>query len=600
MSKRLGFFKERYRNIIPSKPFPGYNVSITPSLSNNDETVTFTITSELPGNLNCNYVLLNTVDADWVGANASGSVQLDSTGNANVTATLDPDVNYDYVSNNVNLIFQLNTTQGGQLGTSSNVTFARGNTFVAEGGTTSQIAGSNLILHSYTTTGSQGFNITSLGGDPANTTVRHLIVGGGGRGGDGYAFRNGPSTSIGQTNAIAITDPIFDRPIVTYGGGGGAGGQTIEANITATNYSVANLSVVVGAGSNVMGTSGANSSFNSNIALGGGSGAGTTFTPTITNIETVYRTGYGSGVPTRTIIRFGEYPPAVQPFSDGTQIIIYGFPSPGNFATLNTLSPARTGIYYLKYQTAENGYELFTDSALTNPTMTIYADTFTYIGGKAITLSGSFTDATAHTGGPGGGGMRQVADQYDFRGANGTFTGGTAAQTVAFPSASGNVLLNYFGIMSGAGASENAQPSDPTRIYYAAGAPGSPYPSYPGFQYGSANGSIGSSSDITGSNVSYAGGGGGGPVPETETSVGNFIDIINNYGVGFDGGGNGGAIGGQGSAGTDGRGGGGGAGGTAKRSDGTDTYFGTNFFGGKGGDGAVYVTYPFFIRRMQV
>lgn len=594
MSKRLGFFKERYRNIIPSKPFPGYNVSITPSLSNNDETVTFAITSELPGNLNCNYVLLNTVDADWVGANASGSVQLDSTGNANVTATLDPDVNFDYVSNNVNLIFQLNTTQGGQLGTSSNVTFARGNTFNATGGVDSQIAGSNLKIHSYTTTGSHGFNITTLGGDPANTTVRHFVVGGGGRGGDGYHFQN---KGLGATNNINITDPIFGEALAFYGGGGGAGGQTTAGNVTADNYSVANLSVVVGAGSNVMGTSGANSSFNSNIALGGGSGAGMTYALETYDIEEVYRQATG------TIIRFSVYPPADQRFSDGQQIVISGFPSPGGFACLNTDGPSQTGIYYLKWQTTENGYELFKDSGFTiRETCTSGSATGGSIGGTASILTGNFSDATAHTGGPGGGGVRQVADQYDFRGANGTFTGGTAAQTVAFPSASGNVLLNYIGIMSGAGASENAQPSDPTRIYYAAGAPGSPNPSFPGYQYSPANATLGTTSDITGSNVSYGGGGGGGPVPEAEgLSSGHFIDIINHGGgFGFDGGGDGGGLTEAGDPGTDNRGGGGGAGGTVKRAASSVNNFGETFQGGKGGDGVVYVTYPFYIRRMQV
>lgn len=592
-TRKLGFFKKRYRTVLPLKQFDGYNVSITPTLSNNDETINFAITSELPANLTCNYVLLNTVDADWIGANASGSVQLDSTGNANVSVTLDPDVNYDYVSNNVNLIFQLNTTAGGQLGTSSNVTFARGNTFSATGGVETQIGSSNLKLHSYTTTGSHGFNITTLGGDPANTTVRHFVVGGGGRGGDGYHFQN---QGLGASNKINITDPIFGEALAFYGGGGGAGGQTTAGNVTADNYSVANLSVVVGAGSNVMGTSGANSSFHSNIALGGGSGAGMTYALETYDIEEVYRQATG------TIIRFSVYPPADQRFSDGQQIVISGFPSPGGFACLNTDGPSQTGIYYLKWQTSENGYELFKDSGFTLPeTCTSGGALGGSIGGTASILTGSFSDATAHAGGPGGGGVRQIADQYDFRGANGTFTGGTAASTIFNPPAPGNVFLNYIGIMSGAGASENAQPSDPTRTFYSAGAPGSPYPSYPGWQYSPANASVGTSSDITGTTIGYAGGGGGGPVPETETSVGYFIDILNHDGgFGFDGGGNGGGLTEAGDPGTDGKGGGGGAGGTVRRAASFVNTFGETFQGGKGGDGVVYVTYPFYIRRMQL
>lgn len=519
-TRKLGFFKKRYRTVLPLKQFDGYNVSITPTLSNNDETINFAITSELPANLTCNYVLLNTVDADWVGANATGSVTLDSTGNANVTATLDPDVNFDYVSNNVNLIFQLNTTEGGQLGTSSNVTFIRGNTFSATGGVESQISGSNLKIHSYTTAGSHGFNITNLGPDPANTIVRQLVVGGGGRGGDGYHF-------LGN---IAFTDPIFGQDIVHYGGGGGAGGVVTEANVTANTYSIANLSVTVGAGSNVMGQSGANSSFDAVVSVGGGSGAGA-------NVDT------------------------------------------------------------------------------------------------ANANSATFYDATAHTGGPGGGGVRQIADQFDFRGANGSFTGGTARQTVDFPNASGNVLTNYHGIMSGAGASQNAQPNEPHRVFYSAGSYSGPppfdatyypYTTTPGWVYSPANASVGTASDITGTSITYGGGGGGGPVPVRSGGVsnGHWAATLNDFGLGVDGGGNGGhpangafpntinvtnnrIVGINGNAdllaqpGIDNRGGGGGGGTTVIQTS-TQPDYGVSSDGGKGGDGVVYVTYPFYIRRMQV
>ena len=513
MSKRLGFFKERYRDIIPSKPFPGYNVTITPSLSNNDTTVNFAITSDLPASLTCDFVLINTVDSDWEGANATGSITLDATGNATLSQTINVNVNYDYIANDTNLICQLNTTEGGQLGTSSNVTFIRGNTFEAIGGTTSQIGSSNLILHSYTITGAQGFNVTSLGGDPANTTVRHLVVGGGGRGGDGYHWYN---------NSTFDTDPIFNKSIVHYGGGGGAGGVVTAGNITANNYSIANLSLIVGAGSNTQGVSGSSSTLDTIVSVGGGSGTGATVDTANANAATFY-------------------------------------------------------------------------------------------------------SASAEINGPGGGGVRTLLDQYDFRGANGTFTGGTAAQTIAFPGAAGNVFQGYFGIMSGAGANQNSQPSDPYRQYFTAGSyEGAPSPSIPGWVYSPANATIGTTSDITGTSVAYGGGGGGGPVPEFSGGIssGHYIVVENLSGLGVDGGGNGGypantaapnsvtitnnrlvAINGDAELlaqpGVDSRGGGGGGGSTFIQT-GSQPGFGVSSQGGKGGDGVVYVSYPYYIRRMSL
>ena len=567
MTKRLGFFKERYRQQFPAIPFPGHTISIIPSLSQNNTVVTFNVTSTLPSQ-NYNFTLVNSVNDDFTDGANTGVINLNVNGAGNISRTINTEINFDYVTNNTNVFFKLSSIHGKDLASSSNVTFTRGNTFSAIGGTETQISNTTLKLHSYTSAGTSGFNITSLGPDPANATVSHLIIGGGGRGGDGYNWWS--NVDIGIT-----PDPVYSRNNIFMSGGGGAGATLTEGNALANSYSIANLSVVVGAGSNTMGQSGNSSTFNSIVSVGGGSGSGVVVDPANANSAVYYDAtavingpgGGGTWKPANAFIRDG----ANGTMSGGNSMIVVD-----RQHTTGTQS-----VWGVPFGTTWPG----------RPELSPYGPTGNItpiIGAEELFWYKSVANANVRIGGAGSSITSQPEEIYSYI----------------------NRIFQF---------NQNAD------------------------YYSPANGSIGYSTNITGSNVDYAGGGGGGPVPifdfgngttgnpnnggrsfqivprQFGIPAGSYNPVISIKGLGQSGGGNSGTVGNvgvstadlHGQPGQDGKGSGGGAGGAYMVSN-TKSYlvsgsgwfgqpaYGSSYQGGKGGDGGIYITYPFYIRQMQV
>ncbi|MFZ4397733.1 MAG: glycine-rich domain-containing protein, partial [Kiritimatiellia bacterium] len=109
--------------------------------------------------------------------------------------------------------------------------------------------GTNYVVHTFTTVGSNSFNVTSGG------NVEVLVVGGGG-GGGGKSSLGGGGGGGGVTNNPAFAVVGGSNYTVTVGAGGL--GALRVPNYTDTRDA----------------TSGSNSVFGSIIALGGGNGAG--------------------------------------------------------------------------------------------------------------------------------------------------------------------------------------------------------------------------------------------------------------------------------------------------------------------------------------
>ncbi len=125
MSKRLGFFKERYRQQFPYTPAPAGTAIVTPSLSNSNTTVVFHIDgTNISANTVLDYSLSNVTNSNFVSGSAlvAGTVTLDSQGNANLSFTYDE--GYD-ANNTANVNFFMNVqSQGGKNLANSNVVTA--------------------------------------------------------------------------------------------------------------------------------------------------------------------------------------------------------------------------------------------------------------------------------------------------------------------------------------------------------------------------------------------------------------------------------------------------------------------------------------------
>ena len=146
-----------------------------------------------------------------------------------------------------------------ELATSSNVTIDISGSITATGGTETSFnvgTADEYKVHTFTSDGS--LNVTE-----ANDvgTVYQQIVGGGGAGGSSFRYQE---VFFGAFN---------DWDLRT--GGGGAGAQSIQSNVSAETYSVANYPIVIGTGgqgSTTQPTSATSSTFNSLTALPGGYG----------------------------------------------------------------------------------------------------------------------------------------------------------------------------------------------------------------------------------------------------------------------------------------------------------------------------------------
>ena len=107
-----------------------------------------------------------------------------------------------------------------------------GETYIQATGGTITYSG-NWKIHTFTTTGTSSFNVSSLGNTPTNNTVEYLVVGGGGGGNLVHVF-NGSNQNSGigggaggvQTGSLLITSSGANNIIVGVGGRGT--NQTIE------------------------------------------------------------------------------------------------------------------------------------------------------------------------------------------------------------------------------------------------------------------------------------------------------------------------------------------------------------------------------------
>ena len=201
-------------------------------------------------------------------------------------------------------------------------------------------------------------------------------------------------------------------------------------------------------------------------------------------------------------------------------------------------------------------------------------------GGAAGAVGGTTAGTTA--GGQGGSGGDSTFDDFTAVGGTGGFGGGgTGSGTVQTGTSSDPYAAGQRGGNSGStpGGTLNAAPNQ-FAAPSGAGATGGGESS---FSENGANGGNGFLSNISGSDIYYAGGGGGGTMHPASTPSRARVG-----GNGGNGGGGAGNATGNGANGVDGLGGGGGGG----RSDGSDTVGSTNAgAGGFGGSGVVFLRY---------
>lgn len=243
-------------------PTPGRGLVITPSLSNNAETITWSISSNMTSSPTLRYEITNVSNTDFSEGTITGNITLNGSGAGSLSRNLEKFINYS----NSNVVFNLRIYSDEEvfLGESSNAVIKPATPFTALGGNITTIDNGNITLHQFKNTTTEAFQITNLGDYPNNATVRVLTVAGGGPGGDSFTYYQ----------------KIFDAfNIISYttGAGGGAGGAT-ESNILANAFTVGNVTVTVGAGG-AYGpgddpTNGGNTIFGNIIMIGGGSGDG--------------------------------------------------------------------------------------------------------------------------------------------------------------------------------------------------------------------------------------------------------------------------------------------------------------------------------------
>lgn len=225
------------------------SIAITPTISNHDSAATYgtgyknkvvyAIDSNLP-NATVNYTLNNASNSMFANGVVSGSITLDSNGNASLTYDMNVWANYANTTTNINLSI-FNPTGGATLATGGNITFAPANTFTATSGNASTLNDHTVhIFDSYETITNSTFTsakvwddlqVTSVGdtADPYNY-VTAIVVGGGGAGGP-----NRFTTDLSFGNIVAS-------------GGGGGSGEVIYYKAPANVYSAGNISITLGDG----------------------------------------------------------------------------------------------------------------------------------------------------------------------------------------------------------------------------------------------------------------------------------------------------------------------------------------------------------------
>lgn len=222
MSKRFGFFKTD--NTISKYPQRDFNVAYT--IAANSDVVNFNITSNLTANTVLNYEIPGFDSSDFVEP-LSGTVTLDSNGNASFSRTLKTKSNY--TTTNLSSYLILKSYANTVIGYSNpltiapitpvNVTVSGANVTTANGNTIYKITSNTTAI------------VNSLGDSPNILPIYAIIVGGGGAGGAGYEDQFGGRSNI-------------------HSGGGGGSGQVLEVNTTITGLfgNSSTLPITIGAG----------------------------------------------------------------------------------------------------------------------------------------------------------------------------------------------------------------------------------------------------------------------------------------------------------------------------------------------------------------
>ena len=280
---KFGFFRN---SPLQSKPVTGDApvINVTPVLANvnTGNVINFNITTNLTTQPTFFWSITGNVDvADFTDSEGlTGSVQLDSGGNATITKNLEQ-------VGNANIDFAMNIRTGSAITpiqvTSNTVNTVSVTTMSASGGDSTVTVNEFFKAHRYNT--SSTFNVTDLG--DANFTsvlsnVTFVAVGGGGGGGYAALRGAGTATAVGRS-----------------AGGGGAGGQVVNSsNIT----SVSNHTVTIGTGGtggvseSAIATQGSNTTVFGSTATGGGFGGSVDATTDGNTIQDASKLDGGAGV----------------------------------------------------------------------------------------------------------------------------------------------------------------------------------------------------------------------------------------------------------------------------------------------------------------
>ena len=292
-------------------------LDITPTITNGDKRLTYTIDSNIPS-INVTVALIGVASNNFSEGN-SVVLSLDGSGNATTNFNIIDGANL----NDANATFFANVTHTGVvttlLGTSSNTSLLGANTITATGGNITTTG--NFVEHAFTS--NNNFVLTSK---TRNTTLYRLLVGGGGAGGMGLSNCNFVGSGLNQWSS---------RP-----GAGGGAGQLLMSNVNTSTVSTGTYPLVVGAGG-----SGTYSARSGNVTTGfglsaGAGGPGQSYTGTV-SADGFYNGGGGQANLDQftALVTLGSTTPAASLFSMATDTGNFFIRYP-DLATVQTLGSA--------------------------------------------------------------------------------------------------------------------------------------------------------------------------------------------------------------------------------------------------------------------
>ena len=264
MSISRRFYLDRAKNVssVPT------SITLTPTLSDFGQTVTWTVSSNL---------ISKTLRFEILGANVehfgnaalSGTLVTNGSGVGGILRNLDKF--YEYASNtNVSIQAKIYSLANIELATStSNILIRQANTFTATGGNITTFIGGvdNLpgqyTVHKFDTAGLANLTVTNIG-TYSGANIDIIAIGGGGNG-DGGFWTN---TNAGLTNAQLTAKELGSY--TANAGSGGEGGRVTSTTITNAGFSLANYAI--GVGSSTL-SSHINTPFSNVIAAGGRTGS---------------------------------------------------------------------------------------------------------------------------------------------------------------------------------------------------------------------------------------------------------------------------------------------------------------------------------------